>query len=153
MDIAESTVGGAFLHGAELWGSFVSLFSLDGPREFSGWLLGFGSKPRADWLSGWLEFRDLAVKAIARPVLTLHDAQRHGGLLALAISQLHCNWESSRSSDTWYGDYGLFLREIHAVCPRFSLISSSPVQWRGAPPVDSVSTMGRRFSAAAWQSR
>ena len=66
---------------------------------------------------------------------TLHDAQRHGGLLALAISQRHYNRESSRSSDTWYG---ALLREIRAVWPRFSLISSSPVQWKDAPPVDSV---------------
>ena len=66
LEIAESTVGGAFLHGAELWGAFVSLFSLSVPREFSGWLLGFGSKPRADRLLGWLELRDLAVQATAR---------------------------------------------------------------------------------------
>ena len=138
------------LHGAELWGAFVSLFSLDVPRAFSGWLLGFGSKPRADRLIGCVEVRDLAVQATARAVRTLHDAQRHGGLLALAISQLHYNWESSRTSDTWYG---LLLREIHTVWPRFKLTSSSPVQWSGAPPVDSVDTLGRRFSAAVWQSR
>ena len=53
LEIAESTVGGAFLHGAELWGAFVSLFSLSVPRESSGWLLGFGSKPRADRLLGY----------------------------------------------------------------------------------------------------
>ena len=54
LEIAESTVGGAFLHGAELSDAFVSLFSLSVPREFSGWILGFGSKPRADPLLFWL---------------------------------------------------------------------------------------------------
>ena len=68
----------------------------------------------------------------------------------MAISQLHYNWESSRTSDTWYG---LLLREIHTVWPRFKLTSSSPVQWSGAPPVDSIDTLGRRFSAAVGQSR
>ena len=53
LEIAESTVGGAFLHGAELSDAFVSLFSLSVPREFSGWILGFGSKPRADRLLGY----------------------------------------------------------------------------------------------------
>ena len=139
LEIAESTVGGAFLHGAELSDSFVSLFSLSVPREFSGWILGFGSKPRADRLLGWLELRDLAVQATARAIRTLHDAQR---LLALAIAQLHYNWESSRSSGT---RYGALLREIRKVWPRFPLISSSPVQWNGAPPVDSVNALGRRF--------
>ena len=121
--IAESTVSGAFLHGAELWGAFVSLFSLDVPRAYSGWLLGFGSKPRADRLLGWVEVRDLAVQATARAVRTLHDAQRHGGLLASGISQIHYSWEGSRNSYTWFGS---ILREIRGVRPRFSLISSSP---------------------------
>ena len=123
LETAESTVGGAFLHGAELSDAFVSLFSLSVPREFSGRILGFGSKPRADRLLGWLELRDLAVQAIARAVRTLHDAQRHGGLLASGISQIHYSWEGSRNSYTWFGS---ILREIRGVRPRFSLISSSP---------------------------
>ena len=45
------------------------------------------------------------------------------------------------------------MREIRAVWPRSSLISSSHVQLKGAPPVDSVNTLRKRFSAAVWQSR
>ena len=60
-------------------------------REFAAWLLGFGSRPSAERLIGWVELRDLAVQATARAVRTLHDAQRHDGLLALAVCQLHFN--------------------------------------------------------------
>ena len=159
-----------------VWGAFVSLLSSSSPREkkrrrkkkilkgrkkeakekesvsreFVGWLLGFGSRPCAERLIVWLELRDLAVQATARAVRTLHDAQRHGGLLALAGSQLHFNWESARDSITWYGQ---LLLEIHTVWPRFKLSCVSGISWTGAPPVDKVETLGRRFSAAVWQSR
>ena len=33
LEIAESTVGGAFLHGAELWGAFISLFFSRSPTR------------------------------------------------------------------------------------------------------------------------
>ena len=92
----------------------------------------------------------LVVQATARAVRTLHDAQRHGGLLALAVSQFHFNWESDRNSITWFGQ---LLEEIHAVWPRFKLSCGSDISWTGAPPVDKVETLGRRFSAAVWQSR
>ena len=46
---------------------------------------------------------DLHVQATARAVRTLHDARRHGGLLALAIRQLHYNWESPRAEDNRLG--------------------------------------------------
>ena len=90
------------------------------------------------------------MQATARAVRTLHDAQRHGGLLALAVSQFHFNWESDRNSITWFGQ---LLKEIHAVWPRFKLSCDSGISWTGAPPVDKVETLGRRFSAAIWQSR
>ena len=97
-----------------------------------------------------MELRDLAVHATARAVRTLHGAQRHGGLLALAVCQLHFNWESSRNSITWFGQ---LLQEIHAVWPRFKLSCASGISWTGVPPADKVETLGRRFSAAVWQSR
>ena len=176
LEVAESTVGGAFLHGGELWGAFTSSLPSSLPREkkkrrkrilkgrrkkeekekgslsreFAGWLLGFGSRPCSERLIGWVELRDLAVQATARAVRALHDAQRHGGLLALAISQLHFNWESSRNSITWFGQ---LLQEIHDVWPRFKLSCTSGISWTGAPPADKVETLGRRFSTAVWQSR
>ena len=97
-----------------------------------------------------MELRDLAVQATARAVRTLHDAQRHGGLLVLAVCQLHFNWESDQDSITWYGQ---ILQEIHAVWPRFKLSCASGISWTGVPPADKVETLGRRFSAAVWQSR
>jgi hypothetical protein len=33
LEVAESTVGGAFLHGGELWGAFASSLSSSLPRE------------------------------------------------------------------------------------------------------------------------
>ena len=111
LEVAESTVGGAFLHGGELWGAFTSSLPSSLPREkkkrrkrilkgrrkkeekekgslsreFAGWLLGFGSRPCSERLIGWVELRDLAVQATARAVRALQDAQRHGGLLALSL--------------------------------------------------------------------
>ena len=125
-------------------------------KAFSGWLLGFGSKPKADRLHGWIRHVDLHVQATARAVRTLHDARRHGGLLALAIKQLHYNWESARAEDketTWYG---LLNKEIRTVWPRFKLDSSSVIGWSGAPPpspLDPKDTLGRRFSDAVWHKR
>ena len=40
-----------------------------------------------------------------------------------------------------------------AVWPRFKLSCDSGISWTGAPPADKVETLGRRFSAAVWQSR
>ena len=56
----------------------------------------------------------------------------------------------ARNSITWFGQ---LLKEIHAVWPRFKLSCDSGISWTGASPVDKVETLGRRFSAAIWQSR
>ena len=125
-------------------------------KAFSGWLLGFGSKPKAERLHGWIFHADLHVQATARAVRTLHDARRHGGLLALAIKQLHYNWESARAEDkatTWYG---LLNKEVRTVWPRFMLDSSSVIGWSVAPPpspFDPKDSLGRRFSDAVWHKR
>ena len=95
--------------GSELWGAFVYLFPSTLSKNCSSWLLGLGDKPSAERLYGWVELRDLSGQATARAVRTLHDARRHGGLLALAIRQLHFKWESARQEITWYGQ---FLNEV-----------------------------------------
>ena len=109
---------------------------------------------RADRLLGWVELRDFDILATARAVRTLHDARRYGGLLSLAIKQLHFNWESARNEVTWYGE---LLGAIRSVWPRFSLQCFDEIRWSGAPASsafsDSKDNLGRLFSQAVCQLR
>ena len=102
---------------------------------------------RADRLLGWVELRDFDVLATARAVRTLHDARRHGGLLSLAIKQLHFNWESARNEVTWYGEV---LGAIRSVWPRFSLECTDEIRWSPATSAfsDSKDNLGCRSSQA-----
>ena len=85
---------------------------------------------------------------------TLHDAHPHGGLLAIAFQQLHCNWENGRHEVTWYCQ---LLKEIHSVWPRFKLRCFSDISWEGAPqatdPRNPKDHLGRRFSHDVWLQR
>ena len=152
LEVAESTTGGAFLYGAELCSAFISLRS---PKpSLVGFFVSVPNVELADRLHGWIRYYDLNFQATARAVRTLHAARRHGCLLALAIKQLHYNWESSRGAETWYG---MFNKKIRAVWPRFKLDCSSEIGWSGAPPAsspfDPKDKLGRRFSDAVWQKR
>ena len=149
VEIVESIVGGAFFFGVEACGPFLSEFQPSLSRSYAGWILGFGSRPRAEGLLGGIRLRNLDTLALdraLRTLRTLHEAQQHGGLLELAIKQLHYNWESSRASSTWFGH---LLRETRQIWPRFLFACAPSPSWYGSPTAhtqDSKDSLNHRFT-------
>ncbi len=135
VEVGESTTGGAYLYGAEMWAPFLPAQGSVIGRQYFSWLHGFG-RARLSRMRGWFLLRELDAQAEARAVRLIEDARTHGGLLALAVGQLVSNWESVvdaryKRTQMWMGK---FLHMVHRTWPGFRIAASGGrVEWQGGP--------------------
>jgi len=135
VEVGESTTGGAYLYGAEMWAPFLPIQGSAVGRQYFSWLHGFG-RARLSRMRGWFLLRELDTQAEARSIRVIEDACSHGGLLALAVGQFLVNWESVtdiryRREQLWLGK---FLHMVHRTWPGFRIAATGGrVEWHGGP--------------------
>jgi hypothetical protein len=134
LEVSSSTVGGAYLYAAELWGPFITAGGSELGASFSRWMLGFWNT-RADRRVGWVALDDLDTQALSRAVRVIEDSVLYGGLLRRAVVQFCTNREAaapSQRSCTWLGR---LLSAVRKVWPSFyvSVGANGAVLAGGAP--------------------
>ena len=131
----DTTVGGAYLFGAELWAPFIPRAGRTSgsrvSRDVLAWIMGLGSA-RLDRCRGWVELRELDDMATGMSLRAIDDAMCHEGLLKKAILQLQRNFENAgrKACKTWMGR---LIHIVRVTWPNFRVVTMPTLRLSGVP--------------------
>ena len=147
-----TTVGGAYLFGAELWAPFIPRAGRTPgsrvSRDVLAWIVGLGSA-RLDRCRGWMELRELDDMATGMALSAIDDAICHEGLLKRAILQLQRNFENAgrKACKTWMGR---LIHVVRVTWPNFRVVTMPSLRLSGVPPRDPGVKLSKHISRSAW---